>query len=125
VHYYQELAAPQLVAAFMEDESCLAQLSCKPTLVLSFTTHELSKNNPPPRMYPPNTVVLGAIHSGVQANIHGSVTMEPFIMMASFSPETTHVTPFYTNSRGDWDKSFQWKEKSINFLLSISVVMQL
>jgi hypothetical protein len=97
VHRYQELAAPQLAAASRE-EDCLAQLSRKPTLVLSFTRHELSQANPPPRMYPPNAVVLGAVASHVQANIHGSVTTEPGMIMASFSPETTNVTPFYIGS---------------------------
>jgi hypothetical protein len=97
VHHYQELAAPQLAAASRE-EDCLAQLSRKPTLVLSFTSHELAQANPPPRMYPPNAVVLGAIASHVQANIHGSVTTEPGIIMASFSPGTTNVTHFYIGS---------------------------
>jgi hypothetical protein len=96
VHRYQELAAPQLAAASTE-KLCLAQLSCKSTLVLSFMTLELATtDNTPPRMYPPDTVELGAIASDVQANIQGRVTAEPSVMMASFRPETTHVTPFCT-----------------------------
>ena len=97
VHHYQELAAPQLAAAFSEEE-CLLQLSRKPTLVLSFTTHALSDNQP--TKIPRDAVVLGAIASDVQANIHGRVTTEPGVLMASFPPETTHVTSFYIGFTG-------------------------
>ena len=105
VHHYQELVSPQLAARRSMDD-CLSQLLHKPTLVLSLTTAQLNNNHL--TNIPRDAVVLGAIASNVHANIHGCVTTEPGVIMASFSPQTTHVTPFY-----EYEEDLSWPETFI------------